>query len=84
MPSPTNTIRLPARTYARLRGLARASGKPMSTVIDEAIDRYESERFFRDLDAAYRELRADHEAWQEEEAERAELEQTLSDGLGDE
>ena len=84
MANPTNTIRLPSRTYARLRGLARASGKPMSIVIDEAIDRYEAERFFRDLDAAYRDLRADDAAWQAEQAERARLERTLADGLGDE
>ncbi|HEX6677076.1 MAG TPA: hypothetical protein VF486_18860 [Actinomycetes bacterium] len=39
------------------------------------------ERFFAELDAAYARLRADPAAWEEELAERAELEGTLADGL---
>jgi len=81
MPAPTNTIRVPARTYARLQGLARAAGKPMSRVLDEAVERYEADRFFRDVDAAYRDLRAESEAWRHEQAERGLLDQTLRDGL---
>lgn len=84
MPSPTSTIRVPARTYDRLKGLARAEGKPMSVVLDEAVDRYEADRFFRDMDAAYRALRADPDAWQQELAERVLLAGTLMDGLDDE
>lgn len=82
MAGPTNTIRIPARTYARLRRVADAAGKPMSTVIDEAIDTYEAEGFFRDLDSAFRELRQRPAAWADEEADRELLERTLLDGLG--
>jgi hypothetical protein len=39
------------------------------------------ERFFAELHAAYARLRADPTAWEEELAERAELEGTLADGL---
>ncbi len=81
MPSPTSTIRVPARTYDRLKGLARADGKPMSVVLEEAVDRYEADRFFRDMDAAYRALRDDPDAWQQELAERALWDATLMDGL---
>lgn len=83
MPTLTSTVRLSARTYARLRGLAEASGRPMSSVVEEALDRYEVDRFFDDLDTAYRELRATPRAWHEEQTERALLEQTLQDGLDD-
>ncbi len=51
MPTPTSTVRLSARTYARLRGLAEASGRPMSSVVEEALDRYEVDRFFDNLNA---------------------------------
>ncbi len=77
----TNTIRIPSRTYARLRRVAVAAGKPMSTVIDEAIDAYEAEGFFRDLDSAFRELRRTPAAWTGEEADRKDFEATLLDGL---
>ena len=39
------------------------------------------ERFFTELDAANAHLRSDPTAWEEELAERAELEGTLADGL---
>ena len=81
MPNPTNTIRVPARTYERLKSVARAEGKPMSVVLDEAVERYEADRFFRELDAAYRATRADPAAWQEEQAARALWDNTLLDGL---
>jgi len=84
MPSPTNTIRVPARTYDRLKVLAHAEGKPMSVVLDEAVERLEADRFFREMDAAYRALRADPTAWQEELAERAVWDATLMDGLEEE
>ncbi len=83
MSSPTNTVRLPARTYRRLQGLARTVGKPMSTVIEEAVERYEADQFFRDLDDAYRDLRTQPDAWHGEQAERALLDHTLGDGLDD-
>jgi hypothetical protein len=44
-------------------------------------ERYRRERFFADLHAAYKHLRADPTAWEAELAERAELEGTLADGL---
>jgi predicted DNA-binding protein len=79
--SATNTIRVPARTYERLRILAREVGKPMSSVLDEAIERLEADRFYRDLDASFRDLRADPEAWASEQADRQGLDATLRDGL---
>jgi len=84
MPTSTSTVRLSARTFARLRRLAEASGRPMSTVVEEALEGYEVDRFFLDLDAAYRELRGSPREWRQEQAERALLEQTLRDGLEDE
>lgn len=81
MAGQTNTIRIPSRTYARLRRVAEAAGKPMSTVIDEAIDTYETEGFFRDLDSAFRELRRRPAAWTDEKADRRLFERTLLDGL---
>ena len=84
MSSPTNTIRVPAHTYDRLKSVARAEGKPMSVVLDEAVERYEADRFFAEMDIAYRALRADPAAWPEELAERALWDNTLLDGLKDE
>ncbi len=48
-----------------------------------AVEQYRRERFFADLHSAYERLAADRAAWQDELAERAELDGTLADGLGE-
>ena len=83
MSTPTSTVRIPMRTYSKLRGLARATGKPMSAILDEALDGYAADRFFAQLDEAYRVLHAQSDAWAHERAERALFEQALADGLAD-
>lgn len=74
-------IRISPRSKATLRELARHEGKPMQTVLDEAIEQYRRDKFFHELDEAYARLQADPEAWAEELAERQLWEGTLMDGL---
>jgi hypothetical protein len=50
--------------------LAEHEGKLMQTVLDEAIEQYRRDRFFRALDEGYAQLQADPQAWQEELDER--------------
>jgi predicted transcriptional regulator len=80
---PSTTVRVTEHTHALLRELAAATGEPLQRVLEEAVERYRRERFFADLNAAYARLAADPAAWEEELAERAELDGTLADGLGD-
>jgi predicted transcriptional regulator len=79
----STTVRVTEHTHALLRELAAATGEPLQRVLEEAVEQYRRERFFADLHAAYERLSTDRAAWQDELAERAELDGTLADGLGD-
>lgn len=79
----STTVRVTQHTHEVLRELADSTGEPMQRVLEDAVERYRRERFFADLHAAYAHLRADQAAWEEELAERAELDGTLADGLGE-
>ncbi|HXB74841.1 MAG TPA: hypothetical protein VNY05_41810 [Candidatus Acidoferrales bacterium] len=77
-------IRITPRSKAVLRALARQEGKPMQTVLDDAIEHYRRDKFLDEVNAAYATLRSDPKAWKEEQAERALWDKTLADGLKDE
>jgi predicted DNA-binding protein len=79
----STTVRITQRTHQVLRELAEATGKPLQQVLEEAVERYRRERFFADLHAAYERLAGNSAAWREELADRAELDGTLADGLGE-
>ena len=78
----TTTVRVTEHTHKVLRELAESTGEPLQQVLEEAVEQYRRERFFAELHAAYERLAADPTAWQDELAERAQLDGTLADGLG--
>ena len=53
----------------------------MQSVLDEAIEQYRRDNFFRELDEGYAQLQASPQAWQEELDERRLWDSTLADGL---
>jgi predicted transcriptional regulator len=75
----STTIRVSEPTRDRLAKLARATGRPMSQLLDEAADALERRVFFDQLSASYASLRADPVVWSEIEAEREEESGTLLD-----
>jgi hypothetical protein len=66
----STTIRVNESTRDRFARLARATGRPMTQLLDDAVDALERRLFFDTLNARYDELRADPEAWAQIEAER--------------
>ena len=74
-------IRISPKSKAVLRALAKRAGKPMQTILDEAIDQYQRNKFLDEVNAAYARLQSDPEGWKEELAERQEWDGTLMDGL---
>ena len=74
-------IRISPQSKAILRELAAHEGKPMQTVLDEAIEQYRRDKFFRELDEGYAKLQTKPEAWREELDERRLWDSTLADGL---
>ena len=77
-------IRISPRSKAVLRDLAAREGKPMQTVLDDAIEHYQRDKFLDEVNAAYARLQADPIAWKEELDERLALDGTLMDGIENE
>ena len=67
----STTIRVSEHTRARFAKLADATGRPMTQLLDEAVDALERRVFFDEMSARYSELRDDPDAWAEIESERA-------------
>ena len=79
--SESPNIRISTHSKAILRSMAKREGKPMQTLLDEAIELYQREKFLDDVNAAFARLRSDPKAWKQEQAERALWDKTLSDGI---
>ncbi len=75
------TIRISSSSHGVLRDLAKAEGKPMLALLDEAVEALRRQRFLKELNAAYATLRADPRAWEAVEVERRAWDATLPDGL---
>ena len=78
----STTIRVSEETRDRLASLANATGRPMTRILDDAVEALERNLFFETLNRRYEELRADPEAWAEIEQERRAEEGALGDPSG--
>lgn len=76
-------IRISPQSKAVLRELADQEGKPMQTVLDDAIEQYRRDKFFKELDEGFGRLQANPQGWKEEVEERQLWDSTVGDGLGD-
>jgi predicted DNA-binding protein len=72
--------RISHETHKKLVRLAAETGKTQQDLIEAAVGSYERGMFLQQLNEGFARLRADTEAWREEEAERAEWDATLEDG----
>jgi len=75
------TIRISDTARGTLRELARAEGKSMLALVDEAVETLRRQRFLEQVNAAYASLRDDPRAWEDVEAERSTWDVALADGL---
>ncbi len=76
------TARMSERARDLLRELARESGQPMQTVLEQALEAYRRQRFLEANNQAFAALRERREEWEEELEERREWDATSADGLG--
>ena len=79
LPTVSTTIRVSQTTRDRFARLAAATGRPMTELVDQAVDALERRLFFERLSARYDQLRDDSEAWAGIEAERAAESPSLGD-----
>ena len=75
----STTIRVSERSRDRLAALSRATGRPMTEVVEEAVDALERRLFFIELNAGFAALRADDDQWSAVLSERATEERTVGD-----
>ncbi len=76
-----SVLRISESAHRNLREISRVQHRPMQAVLDSAVEAYRRKVFLEGLNADFAALRADPDAWREEEQERALWETTLSDGL---
>jgi hypothetical protein len=67
----TTMMRVRGDLHALLQQLSEEEGVNMQEVLSRALDEYRRARFFERQDEAFRALRADPDAWRQEEEERA-------------
>jgi predicted transcriptional regulator len=77
------TVRISPKGHTLLRRLASASDTSMAEVLEAALETYRRQKFLEEAAAAYDELRRDPRAWKKHQADLAEWETTLGDGLKD-
>lgn len=78
------TVRVDERVAAKLRDLANEEHRPIGQVIRDAVDQYQKEKFWREVEASVGRLRANPVAWQEYQKEIRFYEGGSMDGLNDE
>ena len=78
------TVRIEPTLHDKLRALSAAEQRSISQVIEEAIDRYEKDKFWTAMHEGFAQLRADPEAWGEYQDEAALWDSVSGDGLKDE
>ena len=77
------TVRVDLKLHEKLRALSAAERRSISQVIEDAIDRYEQEKFWTSMHEGFARLRGDPAAWDEYQAEAALWERVSADGLED-
>lgn len=75
----TQTIRIAEADHAVLSEMSKASGKPMSALLAEAIREFQRGRLLRQTNEAYARLKEDPKAWHEEAEERLIWDNTFAD-----
>lgn len=75
----STTIRVSEQTRDRLASLAGTTGRPMTRVLDDAVEALERKIFFDSFNQRYQELRDDPEVWAEIEKERRAEEGAVGD-----
>jgi hypothetical protein len=80
----TTTVRISRRARANAEAVAAATHRSMSSVIEEAVEAYRREIFWRQYEEGIQHLRRDPDAWAEYAGEREAEAGALRDGLGSE
>ncbi|WP_213697661.1 toxin-antitoxin system protein [Acetomicrobium sp.] len=79
----SSTVRIDSATHKMLQSLSAQTGRKMQEILGEAVELYRRKLLLDKANAAFAALKADSQAWKEEQEERAAWDVTLLDGLKD-
>lgn len=79
----SSTVRIDSSTHKMLQSLSAQTGRKMQEILGEAVELYHRKLLLDKANAAFAALKADSQAWKEEQEERAAWDVTLLDGLKD-
>jgi len=79
----SSTVRIDSSTHKMLQTLSAQTGRKMQEILGEAVELYRRKLLLDKANAAFAALKADSQAWKEEQEERAAWDVTLLDGLKD-
>lgn len=77
----STTVRVSEETRDRVVALAKATGRQVEQVVDDAVVGYERELFFTQLADGYATLAGDTQSWAQVQADRVGEASALADGL---
>jgi len=78
------TVRIDPAAHAALAEIARAKQLSLTEALSQAVESYRRELFLEGLASDFAALRADVDAWADEQVEREAWDITSGDGLEDE
>jgi hypothetical protein len=74
-------LRVSKAVHKILRDMSEATGEPMNSILDRALEEYRRKRFLEKANEAFGALKVDPKNWIKEVEERRAWEGTLGDGL---
>lgn len=78
------TVRVDKKLHDTLRELAKSEHRPIGEVIEDAVARYERDKFWKEMHEGFARLKADPVAWKEYQDEVALWDTLSNDGLENE
>lgn len=79
--TPHAVVKISSTSHARLREIAKVEQRPMGDIVNDLIERYEIEQFWKRANEAMERVRADPVAWQAYRDEALMLQGESMDGL---
>jgi len=77
------SVFIDSSTYKILQDLSAQTGRKTEEIVNKAVELYRRKLLLDKTNAAFTALKADSQAWKEEQEERATWDVTLLDGLKD-
>ncbi len=82
--TPHAVVKISSTRHAKMREIAKSEQRPMGDIVNDLIERYELEQFWKQAHDAVERLRSDPVAWQDYRDEAQMLQGGSMDGLENE